>query len=280
MKDTLLLFSVVRYQPDLQRQEIANVGTVLFGPEGPQVFMASNLTKLLALDPNLSLHQVHADAQALSQTLAAYWHADADPAAIIAAMGQARQGLTLTAPGQIQQGQRTLSEVATELEQLLVRPPSRQRQAAAVRTNRLHSELRQLFRQSGILGRDANDISRHLVVPNFPIDAEVGLFAEFALRNGRLHVTETVDFRTKTHTEKKREAESKALLLVEARERVGAADLTRYVVVTGVEDERMQPTLGLLQRYAEDLIVRESTQDWARYVDAMHRAARPAGLLS
>lgn len=50
--------------------------------------------------------------------------------------------------------------------------------------------------------------------------------------------------------------------------------LRRYVVVTGATAQ-VQASMNLLGRHAEDLIVRESQQDWRRYVDAMHSAAKP-----
>ncbi|MDP4300367.1 DUF3037 domain-containing protein [Leptothrix discophora] len=267
-----LQFSVVRFQPDMQRHEVANVGILLFGPDGPQIRIAANLTKLLALDPNLSLQEVHNSAADLVRFLGHLWRGGAEPAQMCAAAGSGLAGLLLTPPGVISADAHDLESVLDDLEHRLVSAPAKRR-AIKESTNRLNTELKTLFRQDGILGRAPDDISNHLVVPNFPIDPDTGLFAEFALRNGRLHVTETVDFRVGSNSEKKREAQAKTLLLVQALEKVGRQDLQRYVVVSGVTDAWAQPSVTLLSRHSDLLVVRESADDWSSYLDRIKKAA-------
>jgi hypothetical protein len=184
-------------------------------------------------------------------------------------------GISLSAPGMIEAHGQPAEALLDELLRDLVAAPTKRR-LRDPQSSRLHTELRQVFRQAKILGTKPGDIAKHLVVPNFPIDPDVGLFAEFALRNGQLHITETVDFRLSTLSSKRQEAQAKTLLLVQALERVGSKDLKRYVVVTGASPQA-QASMNLLERHADDFIVRESEQDWRRYVDAMHRAATPDG---
>lgn len=274
MNKDILHFSLIRYQPDMHRQEVVNLGVVLFLPEGPRVSMAPNQGKLLALDPNIRLTTVYEQVSRLQVALTSMWEQHASVGELLR-MFETGGNLSISATGMLDRAQRPLAEIVDELFRDLVSAPVRRR-IRELQTSRLHTELRREFQRAGILGNKPSDISKHLIVPNFPIDADVGLFAEFALRNGQLHVTETVDFRTSTFSAKKQEAQAKTLLLVQALDRVGKGDLRRYVVVTGATTH-VQASMNLLHRHADDLIVRESAEDWSRYVDAMHRAAKPNG---
>lgn len=275
MSTDAVYFSLIRYQPDMQRQEVVNVGVVLFLPNGPVVSFASNQGKLLALDPNIRITQLFEHGERLQAAITGLWSDKASVEEIIEFFGHGGT-LSLTPPGLIDRQDQSIETIVDGLLRDLVVPPAKQR-VREQQPSRLHTELRQLFRQANILGAKPDDIHRHLVVPNYPIDPEIGLFAEFAIRNGKLHVTETVDFRTRTPSGKKQEAQSKTLLLVEALEKIGASDLRRYVVITGASAQ-VQSSMNLLSRFSDDLIVRESGQDWRRYVDAMYSAAKPDNL--
>lgn len=272
MKKRVLYFSIIRYQPDMHRQEVVNVGVVLFADDGPRISLGASLGKVLALDPNFPIANIYDQAERLRGVLANLWERNVPIDDITSRFGPGGM-LSLSSTGMLERTGRTPESIIEELERDLVRAPT-PRRLKEPRTSRLHTELRRVFAQARILGSKPTDISRHLVVPNFPIDPDVGLFAEFALRNGKLHITETVDFRTAAASTKRTEAQAKTLLLLQAQNRVGAADLLRYVVVTGVSSQ-VQSSINLLSRFADDLIIRESTQDWRRYVDAMHAAARP-----
>jgi hypothetical protein len=271
MTTTQLSYCLVRYQPNPSRHEVVNIGVVLFTADGPVLEVGPNLTKLLAIDPNLSLSQVHADAVALGKTLTALWEQGVSAADSVQFLGKALSGASCMPLGMV--AATTPHDTLADLLHQLVDVPATSKPAGRTAKGLLHKELRDMFKHALILGKTPGDISQHMVVPNFPIDAEVGLFAEFALRNGKLRVTETVDFRSTDGAGKKREAESKTLVLLQALETVGKADLHRYVVVSGATD-KTQASLNLLSRHADDLIVRESAQDWLRYIREMAEAAK------
>ena len=266
-----LKYALVRYQPDRARHEVVNIGTVIFAQPGPIVTIAPNLTKLLAIDPNLSLLAVQDQANELRNAIAVLWGQGTEPAVLVRYFGTATGGITLSDLGEVATQGRDIADIVQELHTALVTTPPKSRQPK-IRASRLNAELRAMFKSAHILGKTPGDISEHLVVPNYPIDAEVGLFAEFALRNGKLRITETVDFRSGDPALKKREAESKTLLLLQALETVGKSDLHRYVVVSGASD-KTTASINLLSRYADDLIVRENAQDWTLYVSEMQKAA-------
>jgi hypothetical protein len=270
MNPTPLRFSVVRYQPDMQRQETVNIGVVVFTDAGPTLSLGTNQGKLLALDPNFHLPRLYEHGRRLQIALRGLWE---DGTSVDESLRQCNVGgsLSLSPAGMLAVGSQPVEAVLNELLRDLVSPPPRQR-VHSQQVSRLHTEVRLMFKRAGLLGTKPDDIAKHLVVTNYPIDPDVGLFAEFALRNTKLHVTETVDFRTSTPSFKKQEAQAKTLLFVEAAERIGLSDLKRYVVVTGASAQ-VQASMNLLSKYCDDFIVRESNDDWRRYVDAMHTAA-------
>ncbi|MEN9923956.1 MAG: hypothetical protein RL268_82 [Pseudomonadota bacterium] len=270
-----LQYSLVRYQPHVTRHEVVNIGVVLFTPQGPELHLASQLNKLTALDPNLSLQQVHDQVESMRETLTLLHRSGMEPEQATAFLSKGMAGPSCMPCGMLDPEGRSLDDLAQELLQELVLPPTRKRVTVSkTSSSRLHTELRQLFQRAGMLGKEPSDIARHKVVPHFPIDPDVGLFAEFALRNGRLHVTETVDFTVKDVAAKKREAESKTLVLLQALETVGQSDLRRHVVVSGAQVKAAQASIALLSRHADDVFVRESQADWRRYMDLMSEAAQ------
>lgn len=270
-----LQYSLVRYQPHVSRHEVVNIGVVLFAPQGPELHLAPQLHKLTALDPNLPLQQVRDQVESMRQTLILLHESGITPDQATAFLSKGMAGASCMPCGLLDTEGRSLDDLAQELLQDLVLPPARKRAAVSAQsTGRLHTELRHLFQRAGMLGKDPSDIAHHKVVPYYPIDPEVGLFAEFALRNGKLHVTETVDFTVKDVASKKREAESKTLVLLQALETVGQQGLQRHVVVSGARVEAARASIALLSRHADDMFVRESPADWARYMDLMSRAAK------
>ena len=270
MNSPLYKYSIIRYQPNIERQEVINIGTVIFSALSPFINVLKSLHKVFALDPNYSAPKILHDIEQMQAALNMLWESGMSPDKIVELFTKGQAGLTITPLGYIESEGKSVADVSLYLQKNLVTPPAKKRQKTSG-YGRLNTELRAIFRRAKILGKDANDIRHHKVVPHFPIDEDVGLYAEFALRNGKLHITETIDFRSKDKASKKREAEAKTLLLLQAKEIVGS-DLKRYVVVSGV-DHQVQSSLNLLERHADEFIVRENTDDWSRFINGRNLAA-------
>lgn len=166
-----LKYALVRYQPDRARHEIVNIGTVVFAPEGPRLCVAQNLTKLLAIDPNISLMQVQDEASQLNHAMGLLWGKGLTTEAITQYFGQAKAGITLSANGLVDTQGKDISDVMAELQRDLVTSPTKTNPRNQ-QSSRLHSELKAAFKAAKMLGRSSDDISRHLVVANYPIDAD------------------------------------------------------------------------------------------------------------
>lgn len=138
---------------------------------------------------------------------------------------------------------------------------------------RTRARLRQHFQTIGILARKADEISDHKVVHNYPVSLKHGLTAEFAVKNGVMHITETVDFEVADDAvrNKRFEAQAKCLVMQHARTEFGAQ--TRcYVVVSGGSVAHAARSVDLLST-AGQLYAVESDEDMRAYFAAIEAAA-------
>lgn len=72
-----------------------------------------------------------------------------------------------------------------------VEPEPAQKKAQRGKGTRLVAALRHAFRGDRILAQRGEDLGAHRIVPN--VELATGLIADFVLRNGAMHVIETVD---------------------------------------------------------------------------------------
>ena len=101
----------------------------------------------------------------------------------------------------------------------LVEPKSRARHIAG--NTKITISLRDQFKQQNILGKDLKDITKHLVIPNYPLFPDEGLYADFVLKNGVYRITETADLRAESGstTDRRRIAADAAIKLDKARKK-------------------------------------------------------------
>ncbi len=140
---------------------------------------------------------------------------------------------------------------------------------------RLQTRLRQHFDTMGILGRSPDDLADHKVVRNYPVSLQHGLTAEFALKNGAMHITETIDFEVADDSVRTKifEAQAKCLVMREARDSFGQ-NTQCYVVVAGGSAQHAARSVDLLSTTARLFSV-ENAGDMSDYLE---RIARAAGL--
>lgn len=165
------------------------------------------------------------------------------------------------------------SQIAAVLAESVNPPLFAQSQPIPVsrRRNVVRRNLREHFKARGLWSKHDSDIDQHKIVEHYPISPESGVFAEFALRNGVMHITETVDFEVQSLQGKRLLAQAKTLVLSESA-RVFGASTKRYVVVAGSTREDARQSMNLLRDHAE-VFALESTSDMTTYVDAIFIAA-------
>ncbi|WP_454752099.1 hypothetical protein [Cupriavidus necator] len=137
--------------------------------------------------------------------------------------------------------------------------------------NRVRRDLRTRFQALKLWSKHDADIERHRVVEQFLLSEDHGIVAEFALRNGAMHITETIDFALHTATAKRIEAQAKTLVLDEAQ-RVFGDTTKKYVVVAGSQISGMEASVRLLQDRATVYSL-ESDADMREYMGLISTAA-------
>ncbi|HUE46292.1 MAG TPA: hypothetical protein VMO81_08590, partial [Aestuariivirgaceae bacterium] len=142
----------------------------------------------------------------------------------------------------------------------------------------LARELTKVFRQEKLLGRGEDAIKRHKVVRNFPISSDGSLRADFAAKNNKMHITETVDLRT--HNEltaaRLKDVAVAAVTLAEARRKFGSRRTERYFVyaATAADENHAKGYLEAAGHNAEHIFNFATRQDRASYFDFIIGALR------
>jgi len=270
MKATTYL---VNYQPYPVRAEHCTVGALVFAQEGQaRIHLAHNLKKVKALDPRANL-------ETLREALHAFTKEINDKPGAWDALKTGLAGLRFSpSPGSfVYNSAAEYDRQVQWLLQTVAEPRSAEPRKMQQPKSRLFVDLKNTFKSYGWLGEKAEDINDHKVVTHYAVVAEEGLSAEFAMKNGCLHLVETVDFRAGAASAKRMEAKGKALVLDAAKDQDPQTQCT--VVVAAQDYDDFAASMRLLNRYADRLAVYESAtdmesllKDWAR---AMNRPMLP-----
>lgn len=256
-----LKFNIVQIVPDPLRGEAMNVGIVLHTESGPKLELSLIPSRLKALDPSWGGPEIVDHIESWTTALEQFDNPELKWNWLKNAM----------APLVVTEGQGTiyfqndeqLKEKTSEIIKRMVLPlkGKRVRVKKAKRFD-LNAQITAWLKQQHIFSRNMTDLAKNRVVSGFPLNVEEDMFAEFALKNGAVHVLETLDFRghhsyTKTL---RNEASHKAMVLDVAIERLETQS-QRLALVTADDYGEMKPALTLLNRKATALLSMESSQD-------------------
>ena len=140
-----------------------------------------------------------------------------------------------------------------------------------IRREPIRRELVTTFKNLGLLSKDSSDIDKHKIVQDFPISKKYGLVAEFALKNGVMSITETVDFGVSDWRSKFNETQAKCFLINEAKKEFG--DNTKgHIIVSSSSSEKASKSVDLLSTCG-DVYALESQADMKIYYEKIKAAA-------
>lgn len=142
---------------------------------------------------------------------------------------------------------------------------------------RLLDDLKRVFKEYEIYGQRPEDLHRHRVVARMPVGPSGKLHIDFLLKNGTYHATETLDFRT-SQDAGPNELKNAALASVtfqHARDALGPNDTNCYLVyaASSIVEAAVRPAIEIAGRDVTDSFNIESREDKVRYVDVMLAAA-------
>lgn len=272
MKIEIAKYSLVTIFPIPERMDRIVVGAVAHSARGWDISLSSDYAKVLALDPNFSIPMLARIGSTLREISAGCGELG-DLRSLMLSMGGAVQLDSFEGrfayedeQSYIDQLNRIMVESVVAPQKLVVVDSRRDR-------SQLKAHLKKQFARLGVLGGSADDIDQHKVVARYPIQAEQGLFADFALKNSVMHVTETIDFTMSAaaYTAKRYEAQAKCLVLKAASDICGPGT-RKYVVLAGGRTKNAESALRLLSANAE-LYQFENSADMTRYIDTINSAA-------
>lgn len=261
-------YSLIRVVPDRRRGEWANVGVCVYLQGVLDIRIHHNHSKLRALHPALNLEFLN-DLPAAWNALAGGDISAEDRQALLARMPLAHASPIARFNCDSSDYDRELDAI---LRDLVVPPPGRTQR---IHEPRLVTDLRNKFIKAQMFSVHPDDINAHRVVQRFPVQAQANLYADFAVKNGVLRLTETLDFRAKRATiqhDKPGQAALKAITLERAT-KLHQDCIPSVVYACKPEDrELIQPSLNLLADSAQRLYDAGNADDMSSYMDMMHTA--------
>ncbi|QCI93789.1 DUF3037 domain-containing protein [Novosphingobium sp. EMRT-2] len=269
-------YTVVRVE-DRHRGERLNAGIAILKPDGLDIRLPRRLERLRALSGALDIGNVRANLEKLS---------DLDDFARATAGSDVEQRLDLIGSltafsfspigSFIAHNTATYESGISRLIRILVEPELPPVRMTQKRTH-LSSALKAALRGERVLARKGEGLSAHRVVSNVQI-AE-GLSADFVLKNGAMHVIETVDASSEDISLKKVIANIavSALVLEQARMIFGSIETKgRLVYNTSSSMEKLTiPSLEAVAHQGADLINWSSLDDRNRLITDLSKLAEP-----
>jgi hypothetical protein len=270
-------FAILQLAPSGARGERLNVATLVFGDDGIDVRIPKRLEKVRALSAGLNPDSVRELISNLSTLDAlSVKHGPISTAQRIANLCDfgpfafSEQG-TFIAHSTVEYEARIAKILSTlvepELAPIKVKP----------KRSRLLSVLKTRFRKERVLAKKGEELESHRVVSNWRL-AE-GLVADLLLKNGAMHVVETVDFSADDASVRKAVSDVavSALVLEQARITYGQ-DQTKsrlvYDASAALEDIIM-PSLDAAAHQGTELVNWASQEQRERFVEGMASLATP-----
>ncbi|SFN67052.1 DUF3037 domain-containing protein [Dokdonella immobilis] len=261
-------YSLIRAVPDPRRGEWVNIGVCVYHTGNLDVHLTDSYNKIRALDPNADLR--------LLRRLSHDWNSICEDLGSAVARQAILSGLPFAHASPLAQfvcDTESYEEQVRLLLRDLIVPPVAIREK---REPRLRATLKNHLIRAKLYSEDPSAISQHKVVANFPVMEEAKLFADFAARNGVMHITETIDFRVKSDQLRNRHGQAaiKSITLDKAGEIF--PDCKRNVVFAYNDQDldEIQPSLNLLRDYSMNMFNAGNPKDLADFVELTASALR------
>lgn len=255
-------YSVIKYMPDAKRGEVINVGLIVFADNSVDVRILNSAAKIRMIDGVSSLSSLESLKEGV-ESIARMGKNPGEAFAFLKSFGDSAVSLGeagIIILDDINQYEKRVQNLFNEL----VRPYSSKERAE--RTSRISTYLKNKFDSLNILGKDTDDLSRHKIVQNYPLNDKTGFTADFLLKNGRFHITETIDFNVNDVHAKFKETTMKVMTFMEGRKALGE-DTARYFVysASASKEKEIMSHINLAEEYSDKLFNLDSKEESASY---------------
>ena len=261
-------YAVLRVIPDSRRGECVNIGIAIFTTSKVDIRLIVSLNKVAAIDGSIDLHRIATLPESLKDYLSSKKGVEAKYSAFkeIGFVSLSELGWFMS---------KNDGDYESSIKRLmvtLVEPKLRARHIVA--NTKITISLRDQFKKQNILGKDIKDITKHLIIPNYPLFPDEGLYADFVLKNGVYRITETADLRAESGSsaDRRRIAADAAIKLDKARKKFKRSS-KRYVVYGASLGSDASQQVNLLGDYSDGIYNIGSRTDMANYMGLIMEAA-------
>lgn len=260
-------YSLIRVTPNLEKGETINVGLIVYLDDKIDIRMLNSVTKLRAIDKGLNQEYLDELSLSLFDLSSKINDIYMLPHLFKGSLSLSSFGMfTLKSSGD------TYESKISELMNRLVNP---HRQSHKKSKRRVFFDIKDTFVKQGIFSKYSEDLYQHKIVANYPISDDEGLVADFLLKNGKYHLTETLDFRSENLKKQMGEAAISALTIAKAEE-IYSSNLDSFVIYaaeTTAQEKSAKQQLNLLEKHTNHLINAFSKDDMRFYYEKMLNAA-------
>jgi hypothetical protein len=271
-------FSIVRLAPGDIRDEQVNLGIAVFSDDDIEVRLPARLEKARLISAALDRSMIRELTTAIVSR-----DIEARASGVSGAEGRAN------AIGRI--GPLSLSKLGTftcvndeqyesrigAIMRSMVEPEAAPKVETS-KKSRLLTELKKVLRQERILAKKEENLGSHRFVPNLVL-AE-GLVADLALKNGAMHIIETVDVSSEEATSRRAVADIavSALVLEQARINYGEHKTRARLIYSAspTVEQAAQTCLDAAEHQGAEIINWASTQDQIKLLTTLASLAIPS----
>jgi hypothetical protein len=267
-------FAIVCLAPEGARAERLNLGVAIWTPHGLDVRVSRRLEKVHAISAALDASVVRELVLGLKLLDDRFAGSGSDVLARHAALKQVGP-IALSEIGNFSAHDSASYEdrVQTILKAMVDPEPLATR--AKQKRSRLLTQIKGEFRKERVLAKKDENLDSHRIVPSFILDE--GLVADLVLRNGAIHVVETVDAAGEGSVKRAiGEIGVAALVLERARMKFGDTTDGQIVYSASALLERVaQPSLDAAAHQGAKLVNWASADDRASFLHRLSSVATP-----
>ncbi len=269
-------FSIIRFAPDDARDERINIGVIIFSEENLDIRISKKLEKVRALSTALDIEMLRNLVENIKVVDEKFQAAGAsldERVRFLSRIGS----LTLSNLGTFSAENATVYEnrISSIFKSMV--DPEPQFPRFREKRSRLLTQVKSFFRQEGVLASRDESLDSHRIVAGYELDK--GLVADLALKNGAMHIIETIDASGEENTIRKAIGEIgiAALVLESARMKFGETNTKTKLVynASSALENIARPAIEAAVNQGAELVNWASVTDRNKFINVLSSLATP-----
>ena len=269
-------FAIVRFAPNNARDESLNIGAAVFSEHGVDVRLTKRLEKLRCISAALDLNTLRQLVENLRDLDYKALNAMDTISERVRKFGE-QGSIRLSNIGTFVAESATTYELRIDSILKAMVDPEPSLKTQKVKRSRLISQMKSFFRQERVLARADEGLESHRILSSYAMDE--GLIADFVLKNGSMHIVETIDAAGSENTLRKAIGDIGVASLVLERARMKFGDnKTNGLIVysaSAVLERVAAPALAAAAHQGARLVNWESADDRISFVHLLSSLATP-----